>query len=566
MNYNQLVSSIHPELEAPLEKEREYHRLSRLSQADRKFYESASWLIDVYANPDKFVMQEENENESVIPKLLAQRREAAGYRPGESAIVSRSQFNENFRKLTSGCLDGLDWTNIYVAGGSVLGCLLKNPIGFQHSDIDMFLRADSEAEADALLRRIFDCIKANSAKFSDQPVETYKSMRTVNVRAPFRNFQVVCQLNWSLMDVLFKFDVDCCCAGFDGERIWVSERCQRSIVKRYNLLDLSYALPGRYERRLLKYSKRGFPVAIPGLDKSQVDPRLWAKRFTDPGVEGLSKLLLLDKVVSEEPDFGDAKHFFVTDIDNAISGGESWCRVCHLPKEDHVEDPSAPPKPPHMAKYDVSTSISWEREGVVFQDIEKVDEVKRRIDDLQVLQRAWEQDVYNDGASSAPPSNILTSVQGIVTPKCYCGMPCGIRTVKKMNYNHGKRFFSCGQRSGPGVVYCGFFAWIDENSTPSAVIAANSDSRSAPSPKIVFASDAAAPPAPVEESSAYLLAIGRLFKLKLITVSQRGQLKDAVLNGVSDARLRDILSIAVAAGTDENRLRDAASSLVTIFK
>jgi hypothetical protein len=451
----------------------------------------------------------------------------------------------------------------------------------------MFLRADSEAEADALLRRIFDCIRTNSAKNSDQPVETYKSMRTVNVRAPFRNFQVVCQLNWSLMDVLFKFDVDCCCAGFDGERIWVSERCQRSIAKRfvkssfqtflresasdnseynlrYNLLDLSYALPGRYERRLLKYSKRGFPVAIPGLDKSQIDPRLWEKKFTDPGVEGLSKLLLLDKVVSAEPDFGDAKHFFVTDIDNAISGGESWCRVCHLPKEDHVEDPSAQKRPPHMAKYDVSTSIAWEREGVVFQDIEKVDEVKRRIDDMQVLQRAWEQDVYSNDPGAAPPANILTSIQGIITPKCYCGMPCGIRIVKKMNYNHGKRFFSCGQRPGPDVQYCGFFAWIDEKSTPSAIdTTENSDFRSAQASTLVFKTEGAAPQAPIEENSAYLLAIGRLFKLKLITVSQRGQLKDAVLNGISDTRLRDILSLAVAAGTEESKLVEAASALAS---
>jgi hypothetical protein len=107
MNYNELVSAIHPELEAPLEKEREYHRLSRMSPENRNFYDSASWLIDVYANPDKFIMQEESEYESRIPKLLAQRRESAGYRVGDSAIVSRSQFDESFRKLTSGCLDGM---------------------------------------------------------------------------------------------------------------------------------------------------------------------------------------------------------------------------------------------------------------------------------------------------------------------------------------------------------------------------------------------------------------------------------------------------------------------------
>lgn len=129
---------------------------------------------------------------------------------------------------------GLDWTDIYVAGGSILGCLLKNANGFHHSDIDLFLRTDSVEEADKLLSRIYTTIKTNCSKSHgpDVPIETFKTRRTVSIRAPFRSFQVVVKLNWSLMDVLFKFDVDCCSAGFDGNTVWVSERCRRAIVKR----------------------------------------------------------------------------------------------------------------------------------------------------------------------------------------------------------------------------------------------------------------------------------------------------------------------------------------------
>lgn len=43
---------------------------------------------------------------------------------------------------------------------------------------------------------------------------------------------------------------------------------------------------------MFKYSKRGFAVAVPNLDKSRVDTRLFSKDFRE--VAGLAKLVLYD--------------------------------------------------------------------------------------------------------------------------------------------------------------------------------------------------------------------------------------------------------------------------------
>ncbi len=47
-----------------------------------------------------------------------------------------------------------------------------------------------------------------------------------------------------------------------------------------------------YEVRLFKYSKRGFALAVPGFDRSRVDPRIFQKR--DKEVKGLAKLLVFE--------------------------------------------------------------------------------------------------------------------------------------------------------------------------------------------------------------------------------------------------------------------------------
>jgi len=80
-----------------------------------------------------------------------------------------------------------------------------------------------------------------------------------------RHIQIVLRLYSSPAEILMGFDIDSCCVGFDGETVWALPRCRRAILKGYNLVDLTRRSL-TYEIRLLKYSKRGFAVAVPGLE------------------------------------------------------------------------------------------------------------------------------------------------------------------------------------------------------------------------------------------------------------------------------------------------------------
>jgi hypothetical protein len=69
------------------------------------------------------------------------------------------------------------------------------------------------------------------------------------------------------------------------------ERFRRALTKRYNLVNVSRRSV-TYEQRLFKYSKRGFAVAIPNLDKSRINSTLF--EFNVREVKGLAKLLIYD--------------------------------------------------------------------------------------------------------------------------------------------------------------------------------------------------------------------------------------------------------------------------------
>ncbi len=70
------------------------------------------------------------------------------------------------------------------------------------------------------------------------------------------------------------FDVDSCCFGFDGTRVFAIPRSHRSITKEFNLVDMSRRSL-TYESRLFKYSNRGFAVAVPDFKREMVSKNLF---------------------------------------------------------------------------------------------------------------------------------------------------------------------------------------------------------------------------------------------------------------------------------------------------
>ena len=86
------------------------------------------------------------------------------------------------------------------------------------------------------------------------------------------------------------------------KRIQLIYRAKRAINKRYNLVDVSRRSL-TYEKRLYKYSKRGFSVAVPGLDYDMIDlPKAVKVVYNKPissnktKANGLGKLIYYDLI------------------------------------------------------------------------------------------------------------------------------------------------------------------------------------------------------------------------------------------------------------------------------
>ena len=58
-------------------------------------------------------------------------------------VYPRIRPTQNFEALTGGAFRDVDWTNLLVAGGAVLGCMLPGfelgESGFGMSDVDIFI-------------------------------------------------------------------------------------------------------------------------------------------------------------------------------------------------------------------------------------------------------------------------------------------------------------------------------------------------------------------------------------------------------------------------------------------
>lgn len=73
--------------------------------------------------------------------------------------------------------------------------------------------------------------------------------------------------------VIRAFDVDCCGFMYDGRAVRCTARAASAVAHRVNI-----AVPEKrswtYESRLIKYAKRGYAIAVPGLDWSLVPEEL----------------------------------------------------------------------------------------------------------------------------------------------------------------------------------------------------------------------------------------------------------------------------------------------------
>lgn len=135
-----------PEQKSIIEEEKNWrklyidHHLSDASQIP---------LYDLHDDklPFSLMLSELTSEEKRQPKILRQNWHPSNF--GQRSILNQEEFVQKFKSFTSNSFDGMDWTNVVVAGGAVLANLMSDSThhsNFDGSDIDLFFYGISDED------------------------------------------------------------------------------------------------------------------------------------------------------------------------------------------------------------------------------------------------------------------------------------------------------------------------------------------------------------------------------------------------------------------------------------
>lgn len=192
-----------------------------------------------------------------------------------ASVVDKETFLHRFSVFTSRQFEGwTDWDNMLVIGGAIVACLsplAQEPADLHNyyfseddrwtsSDIDVYFFDLSDQEFGAKVFKLYQHLLKRNGK-----VAVLRTPFTVTFVSdyPARNIQIVLGKWWAPAQVLMEPDIDCSAVGFDGSRVWATERSRMSYNHRWLLAtEERYQLRGfpEYEERLYKYSRRGFAI------------------------------------------------------------------------------------------------------------------------------------------------------------------------------------------------------------------------------------------------------------------------------------------------------------------
>ncbi|KAJ3781240.1 hypothetical protein GGU10DRAFT_299913 [Lentinula aff. detonsa] len=199
-----------------------------------------------------------------------------------------SDFKGRFDCMSGGLLAGLDWSNIFVAGGLVLGALLtpdipptasvptserlylNQPLEWISSDIDLYIYGLDVEAANEKIKHIAEVYQSNLGSV-DAPFLVVRNSQTITLYSewPKRRVQIVLKLVKSPREVLLNFDLDSCAVGWDGKEVWMLPRFVRALETGTNVFTMDL-VNGHYlgdrkatrDKRVFKYAKRGYGIRI----------------------------------------------------------------------------------------------------------------------------------------------------------------------------------------------------------------------------------------------------------------------------------------------------------------
>lgn len=223
-------------------------------------------LHNVFECKNEYVFKKRTEDEKEQLYMLHKYAESPD---NGSPIVSFDKFIKKWKLFTKNALDGMEWDNIFCAGGSIVSCLSSSNM-IDGNDIDLFLYdIKDKNHAENIINKIYNTIFEN-LRDDERNIKILKTSKAITIILPwpFKSIQIILRWFKSPAEIILGFDVDSCCVGFDGKNVYASDRFKRAMTKRYNLFNKTRISP-IYEKRIYKYALRGFSLIIPLKDKKK---------------------------------------------------------------------------------------------------------------------------------------------------------------------------------------------------------------------------------------------------------------------------------------------------------
>lgn len=157
---------------------------------------------------------------------------------------STAKFSAAFSSITNDILKGLDWSNVFVAGGIVLGSLLSideaSAAAYKNSDVDIYLYGLNPIEANKKIEHIFSVWKSNLPDGAETLVVRNSRTITFFSAYPNKRVQIVLKLVKHPREVLLNFDLDICSMGWDGTELWLLPRAARALQSKCRLVSCPF--------------------------------------------------------------------------------------------------------------------------------------------------------------------------------------------------------------------------------------------------------------------------------------------------------------------------------------
>lgn len=159
------------------------------------------------------------------------------------------------RQKMDSLLMGLNMNKKIVAGGAVLSSLQGE--WYTSNDVDIFIYDVDLKTAEEMINQALHHFKTVDPKLTIELTQNAVTFVVQGVK-----IQIVNTVYKSIAHILDSFDVDCCCACYDGRDFYTSERGQYCYETLTNTINY-HLITKSYFTRICKYIRRGFFINAP---------------------------------------------------------------------------------------------------------------------------------------------------------------------------------------------------------------------------------------------------------------------------------------------------------------